>query len=464
MERQTSLQFLGAAGTVTGSRFLLRTPSAAVLVDAGLFQGLKELRLRNWEPFPFNPAELDAVVLSHAHLDHCGAIPALVREGFAGRVFATEWTIKLAEVVLRDSARLQEEDAEYARRKGYSKHAQPRALYDSADVERALGLFEAVPFRTPLEVAADVTAEFHPAGHVLGAAFLTVTADGRRLLFTGDLGRPEHPLLRPPDRLPDGHFDAIITESTYGDRPHEEDSEQFAAALNRTLTRGGSVLIPAFAVDRTEVVLMELRRLMDQQLVPKVPVFVDSPMALRTLAYYRQALAGASAELRADQIAAAATLDPFDCGTLKEVTEVEESKLLNHPQTPCIIVSASGMGTGGRVVHHLAGMLPNPLHSVLLVGYQAAGTRGRWLADGADSIKMHGRYVPVRAEIVQVGSFSVHADAVELTDWLSAANPAPEVCYVVHGEEEAAAGLAERLTATLGWLTVTPKDGERVRL
>ena len=464
MDGQTSLQFLGAAGTVTGSRFLLRTPRSAVLVDAGLFQGLKELRLRNWEPFPFNPAELDAVVLTHAHLDHCGAIPALVRDGFKGRILATEWTIKLAEVVLRDSARLQEEDAEYARRKGYSKHDQPRALYDSADVERALGLFEAVPFRSSVKVTEDLTAEFHPAGHVLGAAFLTLTADGRRLLFTGDLGRPIHPLLRPPDRIPDLHFDAIITESTYGDRPHEEDAEQFAAALNRTLTRGGSALIPAFAVDRTEVVLMEIRRLMDQQLIPKVPVFVDSPMALRTLAYYRQALAAGSAELRADQVAAASTLDPFDCGTLKEVTEVEDSKLLNHPQSPCIIVSASGMGTGGRVVHHLAGMLPNPLHSVLLVGYQAAGTRGRWLADGAPTIKMHGRYVPVRAEVVQVGSFSVHADAEELTEWLGNASIPPEACYVVHGESDAAAGLAERLRATLSWLVVTPKDGERVRL
>lgn len=464
MDAPVSLQFLGAAGTVTGSRFVVDCGEARVLVDAGMFQGLKELRLRNWDPLPVAAASIDAVVITHAHLDHCGYLPALVKQGFQGPIYLTRWTAKLAEVVLRDSARLQEEDAEYARRKGYSKHKEPRALYTVQDVEAALQLFQPVEFRQPVAVAPAITATFHPSGHVLGAAFVTLQAAGRNLLFTGDLGRPEHPLLRAPDRIPDTHFDAIVSESTYGDRPHADDSSEFAAAINRTLKRGGSVLIPAFAVDRTEVILLELRRLMDEQTVPRVPVFVDSPMAITTLRYYRQALSQGSTELRPDMAAAYRATDPFDSGMLTEVTDPQASRELNEPRTPCIIVSASGMATGGRVVHHLLGMLPDPKHSVLLVGYQAAGTRGRYLADGAPAIKMYGQYVPVNAEVVQVGSFSVHADADELVAWLQNAAERPKAAYVVHGEAAAADAFAKRLRKDLHWLAVVPRDGERVLL
>jgi len=464
MTPNPTLQFLGAAGTVTGSRFLISHASARILVDAGLFQGLKELRLRNWDNFPVNPAEIDALVLTHAHLDHCGYIPALVKQGFRGKIFATEWTIKLAEVILRDSAKLQEEDAEYARKKGFSKHAQPRALYGVADVDKAMTLFTSVDFRREVQVAPETFATFYPSGHVLGSAFVVIRAADKRLLFTGDLGRPEHPLLTPPDRIPDGLFDAIVTESTYGDRSHEPDVDTFASAINRTINRGGSVLIPAFAVDRTEVILMELRRLMDEQTIKRVPVYADSPMALTTLGYYRQALENESDEIRADIVAGYQDSDPFNPGNLYEVHSVDESKRLNSPHAPCIIISASGMATGGRVVHHLAGMLPNPNNSVILVGFQAAGTRGRSLLDGAPSVKIHGKYIPVRAEIVQAGSFSVHADAEELADWLSNTTEEPEVAYVVHGEASAADSFAELLRTELGWTTVVPRDREIVVL
>ena len=464
MKTNVTLTFLGAARTVTGSRFLLNSAESCVLVDAGLFQGLKELRLKNWDDFTHPPVDIDAIVLTHAHLDHCGYLPRLVKQGFKGKIFATEWTCKLAEVVLRDSAKLQMEDADFARRKGFSKHKEPMPLYTDEDVERTIDLFVPVNFREPVTVSSDTTATFHPCGHVLGAAFVELTMGTKRLLFTGDLGRTNHPLLRAPDNFPTGPFDALITESTYGDRSHETDMGEFAAAINRTIERGGSVLIPAFAVDRTEVILMELRRLIDEQQIKRVPIYADSPMALTTLNYYRQALRGESVELRTDMLEGYRDHDPFSAGNLHELRSVEDSKSVNNPHSPCIIISASGMATGGRVVHHLEGMLPNPRNLILLVGFQAAGTRGRQLVDGAASVKMYGKYVPVRAEIVQVGAFSVHADTDELLVWLSRAESAPETTYVVHGEEEAADKFAQRLTQDLGWLAVVPNDGERVSI
>lgn len=462
----TSIQFLGAAGTVTGSRFLLRSEKSTVLVDAGLFQGLKELRLKNWDNFPINPADIDAIVLTHAHLDHCGYIPALVRDGFAGKIYTTRWSAKLAEVVLHDSARLQAEDAEYAARKGYSKHAQPRALYDDKDVISTAKLFDTVDFRQRVKIAEDAFVTFRPAGHILGAAFAEVEVGEKRVLFSGDMGRPNHPLLRSPDPIPGGHFDAVVTESTYGDRTHEGPAalDLFVTAINRTLKRGGSVLIPAFAVDRTEVVLMELRRLMDEQTIPRVPVWVDSPMAMTALSYYRQAIDEGSSEIRTEIIEGYGSTDVFDGGTLREAKTVEESKQLNHPDKPSIIISASGMATGGRVVHHLAGMLPNAANTVILAGFQAVGTRGRSLAEGATSLKMYGQYVPVRAEIVQVGAFSVHADGNEMLQWLAGADTPPTVTFVVHGEGESAKVFEERIERELGWMAVIPRDQEKVLL
>ena len=461
MKGVPTIRFLGAAGTVTGSRFLLEFEETRILIDAGMFQGLKELRLKNWDTFPVEPASIDAVVLTHAHLDHSGYLPRLVHEGFAGHVYLTKYTGKLAEVVLRDSAHLQTEDAQYAARKGFSKHAQPRALYDEADVETTLRLFTPTAFRTRVEIAPKTAITFHPSGHILGSAFVEVEFAQKLLLFTGDLGRRQHPLLTPPDAFPPGDFDALVTESTYGDRVHESPTNDFPDAINRTIERGGTVIIPAFAVDRTEVILMELRRLFENQQIKRVPIYVDSPMALASLGHYRDALHELSPEIRSDVAKKWSETDPFDGGTLREMKSVEDSKTLNDLHSPSIIISASGMATGGRVVHHLAGSLPNPKNSVILVGYQAIGTRGRSLRDGAKTIKIHGEQVPVKAEIISIESFSVHADGDELIQWFRGASHAPRETFVVHGEQGAAETFSQRLNDDLHWRCQVPKDGQQ---
>ncbi len=457
---QPEIQFLGAAGTVTGSRFLLRCGDVSVMIDCGMFQGLKELRLKNWNPLAVDPATIDAVVLTHAHLDHCGYLPKLVKDGFAGKVYTTQFTAKLVDVILRDSARLQTEDAKFALRKGFSKHNPPLALYDEQDAERAIQRISQQPFATRVQVAEETFVTFHPAGHILGAAYVEVEFFGKRLLFTGDLGREEHPLLSPPGDIPSGQFDAIITESTYGDRQHEKATTDFETAINQTLARGGSILIPAFAVDRTEVILVRLRELVEQKRIPAVPIYADSPMALRALAFYRQAIKERSPEIRHEIADTWQGRDPFDPGTLTELMTVDESKSINNPEQPCIIISASGMATGGRVVHHLAGMLPDRKNTVILVGYQALGTRGRRLADGETEVKMHGEFVPVRAQIEQVHSFSVHADADELIDWMKSIEQPPKRVFVVHGESGAAESFRDRIKSQLGWAAAAPTDGQ----
>lgn len=459
-----SITFLGAAGTVTGSKFLVSAGDSRILVDCGLFQGLKELRLKNWEPLEVDPASIDAVVLTHAHLDHCGYLPRLVKDGFRGKVFATENTAKLVDVILRDSARIQVEDAAYAARKKFSKHNPPQPLYDENDADRAIRLLEPVDFGAPVTVATDATVTFHPAGHILGAAILDLAMAGKRIVFSGDLGRDEHPLLTAPAPIPGGHIDAVVVESTYGDRTHETPSDEFATVISDTVARGGSVLIPAFAVDRTEVILVRLRELMTAGQIPRVPIFADSPMALKALDFYRDAIDGGSADIRPDVRDQWRGQDPFDPGTLREMVTVDESKSINNPTQPCIIISASGMGTGGRVVHHLREMLPNPLHTVILVGYQALGTRGRNLVDGADTVRMHGRDVPVKARIEQIQSFSVHADGTELVAWLRTASERPNRVFVVHGEAGVADTFAERVRHDTGWDAVAPTAGQIVEL
>lgn len=460
----STLQFLGGAGTVTGSKFLLRAPDATVLVDAGLFQGLKPLRRRNWEPFALDPRALDAVVLTHAHLDHCGYLPALGRQGMVCPILATSSTIDLATLVLRDSAALQEEDAAYAARGGWSRHDKPEPLYDRQDVERLLPHFRPVAFGERVGIGPVSAQQTHvvlvPAGHILGSAVVQLQVGERRVVVSGDLGRGNHPLLRPPAPRPGA--DVVLVESTYGDRrhgPHPDDA--LADVLRRTLGRGGVAVIPAFAVDRTEVVLMTLQRLMADGRVPVVPVFADSPMALGGLHVYRKAVSEHAADIRADVAGPDETFDP---GDLREVHDAEDSMAINDPGFPCIIVSASGMATGGRVVHHLKHLLPDPRNSVVLVGFQAVGTRGRSLADGASQLKMHGRYVPVRAEVVTVDGFSVHADADDLVRWLASGPDEPEVVYVVHGEPEGSTALARRVREELGWMAVVPADGEIVRV
>ena len=451
------ISFLGAAGTVTGSRFLLSCGDTKVLVDAGLFQGLKELRLKNWEPFQVNPHELSAIVLTHAHLDHCGYIPKLVKDGFEGKIHSTANTAKLADVILRDSARIQTEDAKWAAKKGFSRHNPPKALYEEQHAIAAMNAFETHEFQERVQVAERTWVTFHPAGHILGSAFVELEFFGKKLLFTGDMGRSNHPLLVTPEGFPAGDFDAVITESTYGDRKHDNPSDDLEQVINKTIERGGSVLIPAFAVDRTEVILVRLRELAEEGKIPNVPIYADSPMALKALSFYRDAINAGSAEIRPEVAADWKGRDPFDAGTLVELLTVEESMTINEPKQPCIIISASGMGTGGRVVHHLRFMLPEAKHTVVMVGYQAIGTRGRSLVDGAEEVKMHGEFVPVRAEIANIQAYSVHADAEELFNWVQGASKPPKTVFVVHGESGAADALASRFKA-IGWHCEVPTD------
>ena len=458
----TTLSFLGATGTVTGSKYLLAIDGSnprRILIDAGMFQGEKELRERNWAEFPVPPASIGDIVLTHAHMDHSGFLPALVKQGFTGHIWCTEATRQLAEVVLRDAGYLQERDAEHAAERGYSKHNPPLALYTVADVEDTLPLFRTIPFDTPTDLGG-VTVLLVRAGHILGSASAHITTPDGTLLFSGDLGRPDHPVLRARETPPGADY--VLVESTYGDREHPDPvnlpHEALADAIRRTVQRGGSVLIPAFAVDRTEIVLKVIAEMMRHDRIPRVPVFVNSPMALAGLKIYRDA--DQAAELRPDL-----DVDSFtDIPELREVTTTEDSMKLNKPTMPCIIISSSGMATGGRVLHHLEHMLPDHRNTVVLTGYQAAGTRGRALIEGARQLKMHGNYVPVKAEIVQDDEFSVHADASELIDWVRELQPPPKIVFCVHGESRSAEGLAAMIRKQLGYEVVVPSHGETVRI
>lgn len=452
------LNFQGAAGTVTGSKVILEHDGARLLVDAGLYQGERSWRRLNWEHTIDRPEEIEDVVLTHAHLDHCGYLPALVRQGFHGPVWTSAGTAGLLPIVLRDSAHLLQEEAAYAQTAGYSKHKPPLSLYTSADVERVLELVRSVRFGNPQATAAGATVTLHRAGHVLGSASVLVSVGGRSVLFSGDLGRPRHPLLQPRADPPPAH--AVVLESTYGNRIHPQlagmdEHEPLAAAIRRTIGRGGSVLIPAFAVDRTELVLLALARLTAQQRIPRVPIHVDSPMALAALDVYQRP--DLAAEMRPESLE-----ELLSMTNVHEAKTPDESRRLNTPGTPSIIVSASGMATGGRVVHHLESLLPHAKNTVVLSGYQAAGTRGRSLQDGAREVKLLGGYVRVRADVVVDDTFSVQADADELVSWLDRLPLPPEVIYLVHGEPEARQALAERIRESIDSAVVLPRLGERV--
>ena len=455
--------FLGAARTVTGSKFLVDTPKARVLVDCGLFQGHKELREKNWAPFPVDPATIDAVVISHGHLDHCGYLPALCKNGFSGSVWGSESTGRLVELILADSGRIQEADAERANRKGYTKHNPALPLYTQEDAIKASTQLRVAPWRTPIPIADGITVSLSRAGHILGAASILLSFDDgtQPLHVSGDLGRPEHPILEPPDPCPDSG--TVIMESTYGDTEHfnEDGTEEMGEVIARTVARGGSVVIPAFAVDRTEVILVALKRLTEAGTIPKIPIYLDSPMARSALGFYVRAVAESHYEVRSE---VAGHPEIFNPGDLRITESVEDSKAINHAEPPVIIISASGMATGGRVVHHLKRELPNEKSSVILVGYQADGTRGRRLLNGEDEIKIHGEFWPVRAEIASVPSFSVHADRSELLDWLASGARTPDKVIAVHGDAEAMDSLKEAVDARFGANLLTPGEGESILL
>ncbi len=456
---KNDIVFLGAAGTVTGSRFLLRHGEKEVLVDAGLFQGPRVWRERNWDDFPLPLEHIEAVIITHAHLDHIGYLPRLYRAGFRGPVFLTHTSADLAEIVLRDSAKIQVEDTEFAKKKGYSRHKDPQPLYDESDAEGVLTLLQTVNFFDPVQVIEGVTAEFFPAGHILGSASVGVEFFGSRVLFSGDISGGDHPLLLGPTDIPAGVWNAVVLESTYGNRRHPIPDDSFERAIARTIERGGTVVIPAFAVDRTELVLVAIREAIKRGTIPDVPVFVDSPMATKAMAVYAEAMARGDVDIRPEKH------DPtmLNPGQLTIVTTVEASKALAD-EKGCIIISASGMATGGRVMHHLKRLLPSPLNTVVLVGYQAVGTKGAQILGGADSITIHGETVTVAAEVVDAEGFSVHAGQQGLLQWMVSADTPPEQVLLVHGEDDAREGLAKALRTEQGLHAVLPDYQQAITL
>jgi len=458
-----SLTFLGAAGTVTGSKHLVDLGDHRVLVDCGLFQGLKELRLRNWAALPIDAASIDAVVLTHAHLDHCGYLPRLVAQGFKGRIFCTPGTQDLCSLVLPDSAHIQEEDARRANRHGYSKHAPAMPLYTSLDAARALTRLQPVGYDRPVPVVPGVEVDFVNAGHLLGSAYARLHIGGRTMLFGGDLGRYGRPVL--PDPSPIQAADVLLVESTYGDRMHPQDDEgaAIAAIINDTVKRGGRLIVPSFAVGRTEEVIYWIQQLEQQKRIPVLPVYLDSPMAAGALQFYRERVNELDPDLNHGN-EGHRRVCAFCTKRMTVVDTVEQSKAIMKAAGPAIIIAASGMATGGRVLHHLVASLPDSRNTVLFVGFQAAGTRGRLLCDGVKEIKMLGQMVRVEARIERLDSMSAHADAGEILRWLKGFSAPPKMTYIVHGEPTAAAALEMKIHAELKWPTHVAEYLERVEL
>ncbi|HEX6323060.1 MAG TPA: MBL fold metallo-hydrolase [Vicinamibacterales bacterium] len=469
-----SLTFLGAARSVTGSKHLLEVDGKRVLVDCGLFQGLKELRERNWQPLPVDAASIDTVVLTHAHLDHCGYLPRLIAEGFKGRVFCTSGTAALARLVMVDAGKIQEEDADRANRHGYSKHAPALPLFTVENAWQAVDRLQAVGYAYDFEPIPGVSMRFINAGHLLGSGYVRATIKplgDRVILFGGDLGRFGRPVL--PDPEPVEQADWLLVESTYGNRIHEDDDdgERLARIVSDTIERGGKLIIPAFAIGRVEEVLYWLGRLEDENRIPKVPVFVDSPMAIEALKMYSERLHELDADItESAQAAPQRTVGgerkvcAFCTSRFETVTSAEQSKQVTASRQPSIVISASGMATGGRVLHHLKAALPNAANTVLFVGYQAAGTRGAHLVSGAADTKIHGVIVPVNARIEKLDSMSAHADANEIMRWLGHFTAPPARTFLVHGEEEPMDALAARIRAELKWDVATPAWKEQVAL
>jgi metallo-beta-lactamase family protein len=480
-----AMTFLGAARTVTGSKYLVEFNGTRVLVDAGLFQGLKELRLRNWQDLSIPASSIEAIVLTHAHLDHCGYLPRLVAQGFRGRVFCTQGTQDLCRIVLADAGRIQEEDAEYANRHQTSKHKPALPLYREVDAMRAITQLQPIGYERPMPVAPGIEVEFINAGHLLGSSYARMRIDGRTILFGGDLGRFGRPVL--PDPTPVAEADYLLVESTYGNRVHEQDDdgERLAAIVNETAHRGGKLIIPAFAIGRVEELVYWLRRLELEKRIPVLPVFVDSPMAGAALARYTERVHELDPEMqpehrddRAPHDAAAPSPAPVRRRTAQQEREMcvfctqrfrvigspEESRQLTASRVPAIVISASGMAEGGRVLHHLRAALPHPQHTVLFAGYQGEGTRGRRLVDGEKTVKIHGEWVAVAARIEQLGSMSAHADSNEIMQWLRGFTSAPKQTFIVHGEPAAQDALGERITKELGWSHHAPQHGERVEV
>ncbi|EXL07890.1 MAG: MBL fold metallo-hydrolase [Pseudaminobacter sp.] len=450
-----SISFLGGVGTVTGSRSLLDRRGRRVLVDCGLFQGLKQLRLRNWAKFPVDPASVDAVLLTHAHLDHSGYLPALVRDGFRGRVHAPQATIDLCEILLKDSGFLQEKDAEYANKHGFSRHKPAAPLYTLKDAKAALLHLRAVPFHERHSLPDGPEILLRRAGHILGAASIVCRWGGASIAFSGDLGRFGDPVMVAPEAVPEADY--VVVESTYGNRLHEKRDPQDALAeiVNRTVARGGTVVIPAFAVGCAQSLLYHLEHLVSSGRISGAPVFLDSPMAINATELLHRH--NGDHRLTPEECARA-------CNVAQYVRGVEESKALTSNPMPKVVVSASGMATGGRVLHHLKRYAPDKRNTILFSGFQAAGTRGADMLDGADRIKIHGEYIPVRAEVANLPMLSAHADSDEIVKWLGSFRRPPKMTFISHGEPEASDALRRRIQDDLGWPCRVPEHLEKVVL
>ena len=449
------LRFLGATDSVTGSRYLVEAGGKRILVDCGLFQGYKVLRDRNRTPFPVQPRSIDAVLLSHAHLDHTGYVPALVRDGFTGPVYATEGTTELCTLLLPDSGHLQEEEAKYAYEHGSSRHSPPVPLYTAADAVRSLDSFRAQGFDTPLELGGGISATFLPAGHILGAAQIRLDVGQHSVHFTGDLGRTDDPLMFPPRGL--GAANILVTESTYGNRKHSSlDPElQLGEIITRVAKKNGVIMIAAFAVGRAETLMLHLSRLRRKNAIPDIPVYLNSPMAIDASGMYQRH----PDEHRLKE------QEYEDMYKVAKMTRtVDDSKLLNLRGGPMVIISASGMLTGGRILHHIAEYGTDPKNVIILSGYQAGGTRGAALAAGERQLRIYGEDVRIRAEVIQMESLSAHADSDGLIEWMRAAEREPRMTYITHGEPEASDALRIRIKRELGWRVRVPEHFESISL
>jgi metallo-beta-lactamase family protein len=448
------LTFLGAAGCVTGSKYLVEAAGKKLLVDCGLFQGTDDLKQRNWNPLPIDPKTFDYLVLTHAHLDHTGWLPVLVRDGYNKTIYANPATIELTEILLKDSGHLQEEETQDAQKHNWSKHPQPRALYTSDDVDPVLRLLRPMPRNGGFDISPEFHIESYDAGHILGSSSLelTIHENGKKtvVVFSGDIGRYDQPILNDPVPPVTKQIDVLLCESTYGDREHEagDPLQVLGDIVNRVVKRGGSIVIPAFAIGRTQTFMYYLRQLENLQRVPKVPVYVDSPMALSATDLYLKHKEDHDLQFARDEQNGG---DPLSVHEFHLTKSVEESKAINNVKTPCIIVSASGMVTGGRVLHHLAQRLGDARNCVILGGFQAEGTRGRALQEGAKTLSLYGQMVPVLAEIVEMGQLSAHAGKSELMRWMTGLQVPPKQVHLTHGEPAAAQSLQQAITEKFRW-------------
>lgn len=442
------ITFLGASKTVTGSKYLLEYKDKKILVDCGLFQGLKDDRIKNRQKLPFFEKDIDAVILTHAHLDHSGYIPLLVKNGFKGYVYATQASYELCKVILPDSGFLQEEDARYLKKKKASKHEDPKPLYTEEDAVNSLKRFKIVRFKDRVKINDDISFEINEAGHILGAGVVSVFIGDKKVVFSGDLGRTNDPVMHDPEKIKNADY--VLCESTYGDRVHKDiDVEaEFAEIINKTVSRGGNLIIPAFAVGRSQLLLYYIYKLKKEKKIPQVPVFVDSPMSIKVTNLL-------------DDFMELHKLTEEECEKIFDDTKftstVDQSKRIFEQKVPSIIISASGMATGGRVLHHIAHYGPDNKNTILLVGYQAMGTRGRLLQDGKQELKIHGQVVKINAEVEKLENMSAHADSNELISWLRGFEDKPKRLFIVHGEEKSTEAFAERVEKELQWNTMVPE-------